>query len=57
MKETLKDKIAIEFMKSVLSSEDRMLDYVEEENIMESIAKDAYTMAEIMIKHSEHVKS
>ena len=37
MKETLRDKIAIEFMKSILSSNERMLDYKDEDDIMSSI--------------------
>jgi hypothetical protein len=48
-----RDKIALEFMKVVLSSKERFLDYVEDENIMESIASDAYKMADAMVEASK----
>jgi len=46
-----RDKVALEFMKTVLST-DRFSDYVDDENIMASIATDAYTMADEMEKAS-----
>ncbi len=49
METTLRDQIALQFMDSILSSS-RFNDYVDEPNIMESIANDAYLMADVMIK-------
>lgn len=47
-----RDKIALEYMKIILSTE-RFKDYVEEDNIMKSIASDAYLMADAMVEASE----
>ena len=47
-----RNQIAIEYMKIILST-DRFSDYTEEENIMQSIAKDAFEMADTMISESE----
>jgi len=47
-----KDKIALEYMKIVLST-DRFMDYIEEEDIMKSIASDAYQMADAMVEASK----
>jgi hypothetical protein len=44
-----KDTIALEFMKIVLSNPERFNDYVEEDDIMGAIAKDAYLMADAMV--------
>ncbi len=49
MKPTLRDEIAIQFMTSILTS-NRFNDYLDESNIMESISKDAYLMADKMIE-------
>lgn len=46
---TIRDTIAIQFMNAILTSE-RFKDYIDEANIMESIAKDAYKMADTMIE-------
>lgn len=45
---SLRDEIAIQFMNAVLTTE-RFKDYVDEDNIMLSISKDAYLMADTMI--------
>lgn len=45
---TLRDEIAIQFMNAVLTTE-RFKDYIDDENIMVSISKDAYLMADTMI--------
>lgn len=45
---TLRDEIAIQFMNAILTT-DRFKDYINEDNIMESISKDAYLMADTMI--------
>ena len=47
-----RDTIALEYMKIILSTS-RFNDYIEEDNIMESIANDAYLMADAMIKASK----
>lgn len=46
---TIRDNIATQFMTAILSS-DRFEDYKDEEDIMEAIAKDAYKMADKMMK-------
>ena len=45
---SLRDEIAIQFMNAVLTT-DRFKDYIDEDNIMLSISKDAYLMADTMI--------
>ena len=45
---SLRDEIAIQFMTAVLTTE-RFKDYIDEDNIMLSISKDAYLMADTMI--------
>jgi hypothetical protein len=55
MKETLRDKIAIEFMKTIVST-DRLSDYIEDVDMMDSIASDAYKMADAMLKYSKSDK-
>lgn len=45
---TLRDEIAIQFMNAILTTE-RFKDYIGEDNIMVSISKDAYLMADTMI--------
>lgn len=45
---SLRDEIAIQFMNAVLTTE-RFKDYIDEDNIMLSISKDAYLMADTMI--------
>ena len=45
---SLRDEIAIQFMNAILTT-DRFKDYINEDNIMESISKDAYLMADTMI--------
>ena len=47
-----RDKVALEYMKIVLST-DRFMDYIEEDNIMKSIASDAYQMADVMVEASK----
>ena len=51
MKE-MRDLIALEYMKVVISNNERLMDYIDEENVMDSIAVDAYKMADAMIKAS-----
>ena len=46
---TIRDTIAIQFMNAILTSA-RFNDYIDEANIMEAIAKDAYKMADTMIE-------
>ena len=46
---TIRDNIATQFMTAILSS-DRFEDYKDEDDIMEAIAKDAYKMADKMMK-------
>jgi hypothetical protein len=50
MKETLRDKIAIAYMQSILSSPERFEEYADEDNIMEGISRDAYLMADTMVE-------
>lgn len=45
---SLRDEIAIQFMNAILTT-DRFKDYIDEDNIMLSISKDAYLMADTMI--------
>jgi hypothetical protein len=45
---SLRDEIAIQFMNAILTTE-RFKDYIDEDNIMVSISKDAYLMADTMI--------
>jgi len=45
---SLRDEIAIQFMNAILTTE-RFKDYIDEDNIMLSISKDAYLMADTMI--------
>ena len=42
------DKVALEFMKTILSTKERFEDYVDEKDIMDTISKDAYIMANKM---------
>lgn len=46
---TVRDTFALEFMSAILTSA-RFNDYIDESNIMEAIAKDAYKMADTMIE-------
>jgi hypothetical protein len=46
---TIRDTIAMQFMSAILTSA-RFNDYIDEANIMEAIAKDAYKMADTMIE-------
>lgn len=48
-----RDKIALEYMKTILSNNERFLDYVGEDDIMKSIARDAYMMADAMVEASK----
>lgn len=47
-----RDKIALEYMKTILSNNERFLDYANEEDIMRSIASDSYKMADAMMEAS-----
>ena len=46
-----RDLIAVEYMKSILNGP-RFSDYVEDSDIMKSIAQDAYKMADVMMQES-----
>jgi len=48
--EVLRDKIAIEFMNTILASPERFEDYADEEDLMAGISRDAYEMADKMIE-------
>jgi hypothetical protein len=46
-----RDKIALEFMKIALT--ERLADYIDEDDIMAGIARDAYQMADAMVEASK----
>ena len=48
-----RDTVALEFMKLILSNNERFLDYIDEEDIMAGIARDAYLMADAMVEASK----
>jgi hypothetical protein len=48
-----RNTIALEYMKIILSNAERFNDYVDEDDIMGAIAKDAYLMADAMVKASK----
>jgi hypothetical protein len=46
----IKERVMVEFMKTVMGNDNRLEDYVEDENIFESISKDSKQMADEIIK-------
>lgn len=55
-KQEFLDKVALEFMKTILSTNERFHDYIQEKDIMVAISKDAYDMANKMYEHRSKSK-